>query len=278
MGGINFSVHPLFYAFGLYYALTGRIFVFVIYTLSAVMHEMGHSLVASACGYRLNKIILMPFGAVARGNIDGLNIKDNVKIALAGPLLNLAVGLFFVALWWLFPEIYPFTEIIVSANFSLAIINLIPVYPLDGGRVLSSTLAGAFGRDRAFKICRVFAVIFSLLLVFAFVFTIFHTVNYSLLFFSSFVLFGAFTKSKENIYVKIVGGIDRERLKHGLTVKRQAVDKSVTIKKLLTIVDPVCINEIVVYGDNRPITTLSHEQLVNIVKKAELYNPIERYI
>ena len=36
MVGINFSVHPLFFAFGVYYALTGRIFVFIIYTLSAV--------------------------------------------------------------------------------------------------------------------------------------------------------------------------------------------------------------------------------------------------
>ena len=115
----------------------------------------------------------MPFGAVARGDIDGLNIKDNIKIALGGPVINLAVGLLFVALWWLFPEIYPFTEAVVQANFSLATVNLIPAYPLDGGRVLSSALALAFGRERSFKICKVSAVVFSLLLISAFVFKIF---------------------------------------------------------------------------------------------------------
>ncbi len=278
MGGINFSVHPLFYFFGLYYALTGRIFLFVIYTLSAVMHELGHSIVASSCGYRLNKITLMPFGAVVRGDVDGLNVKDNIKIALAGPLVNVSVGLLFVALWWLFPEIYPFTEVIVEANFSLAIVNLLPVYPLDGGRVLSAGLSGAFGRENSFKICKITAVVFSVLLLSAFVLTVFHTVNYSLLFFSAFVLFGGLGANKENVYVKILSGINQEKLKCGIMIKRQAVDKSVTIKKLLTIVDPACINEIVVYGDNSPLTKLSQEQLVNIAKKGELYQPIERYI
>ena len=88
MGGIKLSVHPLFFIFGLFYALTGRIFVFLIYTICAVAHEIGHSLVANSIGYKLNKIKLMPFGAVVSGNIDGLKLKDEIKIALAGPLVN----------------------------------------------------------------------------------------------------------------------------------------------------------------------------------------------
>ena len=86
MGGINLSVHPLFYVFGVYYALTGKIFVFAIYTITAVLHELGHSFVASNAGYRLNKITLMPFGAVVRGDIDGLKFSDEIKIALLSSL------------------------------------------------------------------------------------------------------------------------------------------------------------------------------------------------
>ena len=278
MVGINFSVHPLFYLFGLYYALTGRIFLFVIYTVCAVVHELGHSLVASACGYRLNKITLMPFGAVVSGDIDGLNFKDNIKIALAGPLLNIAIGLLFIAFWWVFPEIYPFTEVVVEANLSLAIVNLLPVFPLDGGRVLSASLSIAFGKDKAFKICKITSVVFSVLLITAFAITVFNTVNYSLLFFSAFVLVGGLGSNKDNVYVRIISGINQEKLKRGITVKKQAVDKSITVKRLLTIIDPVCINEIVVYEKERPIATLSHEQLLNIAKKGELYQPIARYL
>ena len=80
MDGLKLSVHPLFYAFGLYYAVTGKILAFIIYTLSAVIHEIGHSVVASKSGYRLNRITLMPFGAVVKGDIDGLKLKDEIKM------------------------------------------------------------------------------------------------------------------------------------------------------------------------------------------------------
>ena len=92
MGGLRLYVHPLFLIFGAYYALTGKILIFIIYTLSAVVHELGHSFAAAGLGYRLNKITLMPFGAVASGDIDGLKLKDEIKIALAGPLINLAIA------------------------------------------------------------------------------------------------------------------------------------------------------------------------------------------
>ena len=141
MGSINLSVHPLFFAFGFYYALTGRIFVFLIYTVTAVLHELGHSFVASNAGYRLNKITLMPFGAVVSGDIEGLSLGDEIKVALAGPFINLAVALLFVASWWIVPETYAFTDVVAEANLTMALVNFIPVFPLDGGRVLSAILS-----------------------------------------------------------------------------------------------------------------------------------------
>ena len=42
MGGVTLKIHPLFYLFGLYYALTGRIFIFIVYTIVALVHELGH--------------------------------------------------------------------------------------------------------------------------------------------------------------------------------------------------------------------------------------------
>jgi len=278
MGGINLSVHPLFFAFGVYYALTGRIFVFLIYTVSALLHELGHSLVASNCGYKLNKITLMPFGAVVRGDIDDVDIKDQMKIAFAGPLTNLAIVLFFVALWWIFPIFYAYTDIVAEANFSLAIINFLPVFPLDGGRVLSASLSKIFGRKKSFLICKVTGIIFSLLLFVGFVFSAFNTVNLSLLFFASFVFVGAIMKGRENIYVKLYQDIDVQRLKRGMEVKKQALHKSATVKKMMSMLDTSYLSEIVVYDDDAPVTTLKQEQILEIVKKGELYAPLSKYI
>ena len=99
MAGLKVSIHPLFFLFGLCYALTGKIFIFLIYTFSAVAHEIGHSLVAAGKGYKVNKLVLMPYGAVISGDTD-LSVEDQISIAVAGPLVNLLIALFFVASWW----------------------------------------------------------------------------------------------------------------------------------------------------------------------------------
>lgn len=273
MGGISLTVHPLFYAFGLYYALTGRIAVFVVYTVCAVMHELGHSLVAESKGYRLNKIVLMPFGAVAKGDIDGLKLVDEIKIALAGPLLSLGVGLFFVALWWIFPELYAYTDIAAEANFSMALVNFIPVYPLDGGRVLSAVTALKFGKKKSKVICRVTGVAFALALVGAFFWTI-KDLNFSLLFFSAFVLFGAFGKEEKNVYVKLYNGFSVDRLKRGMKVERFAVDKSTPVKKVMALMDTEALNEVVVYDGDRKIATLSQSKINDIILSSNVYAPI----
>lgn len=278
MGGLRLYVHPLFLIFGAYYALTGKILIFIIYTLSAVVHELGHSFAAAGLGYRLNKITLMPFGAVASGDIDGLKLKDEIKIALAGPLINLAIGLFFVATWWIFPEIYAFTDVIAEANLSLAIINLLPVFPLDGGRVLSAVTALKMGKKRSEVFCKITGAVFSVVLIIAFIFTAFNTLNLSLLFFSLFVLFGAFGKGRENKYVKLYTAVTTEKLKRGMEVKRQAVDKSITVKKLMTLLDQTAINEIAVYSGDKCIATLSQAKLNDIIARFDLYSKLEEYI
>ena len=278
MGGINFSVHPLFFAFGFYYALTGRIFIFVIYTLCAVVHELGHSFVASNSGYKLNKITLMPFGAVVSGDIDGLKLSDEVKIALAGPLVNLAIGLFFVASWWAFPETYAFTDVIVQANISMAVVNFLPIFPLDGGRVLWAVLVQSFGKEKAKKVCCSVGAVFSVLLLTLFVFSLFNTPNLSLLFFSLFVIFGVFGRAKENKYVRLYASLSEQSLKRGMPVKKHALYKSASVKKLISLIDENAVNEVAVFDGDEIIKTLSPSAVSKIIEKGDLYSPIERYI
>ena len=278
MGGINLSVHPLFFAFGFYYALTGRIFIFIIYTLSAVVHELGHSLVATSSGYKLNKITLMPFGAVVSGNIDGLKLNDEIKIALAGPFVNLAIGLLFVASWWIYPESYAFTDVVAEANFSMALVNFLPIFPLDGGRVLSAVLAQNFGKKKSGIICKITGAVFSILLFCAFIITIFNTVNISLLFFSLFVLFGAFGKNKENKYIRIYSALGEEALKRGMPFKKHALYKTATIKRLMSIIDESAVNEVAIFDENKQIKLLSPSKINQIIENGDLYAPIEKYI
>ncbi len=278
MGGIGFDVHPLFFLFGVYYALTGRITVFIVYTLTAVIHEFGHSLAAAKRGYRLNKIILMPFGAVVTGNVKDLKLRDQAAIALAGPFTNLALGLFFVATWWLFPETYAYTDIAAEANFTLAAVNFIPAYPLDGGRIIYSVLGMKFGEKKAFKICRATGIILSLLLFIMFILTAFYSVNLSLLFFSAFVFFGAARRKPENEFVKIYSALNTENLKRGVRVQRFAVDKSATVKTVMGMMDGNVLNEAEIFDGENSVAVLKQKRLSEIMETADIYSPIGEFL
>ena len=278
MGCIKLKIHPLFFLLGLYYALTGKLLIFVICTLTAVIHELGHSLVAGDRGYRLNKITLMPFGAIISGESSELNFKDELIIALAGPITNFLVAIVFIAFWWIYPESYPYTELAVSANLSMALINCIPANPLDGGRILSAFLSIKSGRKRAFLICKLLGIIFSIILLCLFILSIFNTINISILFFALFIFFGAISREKDIAYLKIYKGISSKRLSKGVTVKRFAIDKSTTVKRLLSLLDEDCINEVDIYDKERYVYTLKPDRIKKIMEKGELSSPVEKYI
>ena len=278
MGGVKFSVHPLFFLLGFYFALTGRIFVFMTYTVCAVIHELGHSLVSAKLGYRLNKITLMPFGAVVSGGNYDITPKDEIKIALAGPFVNLAVGLFFVATWWIFPVFYAYTDTAVEACLTMAIINFIPVYPLDGGRVTFALLRTYLKEKTAEKICKISGVILSLALFGLFIASLFFTPNVTILLFSLFAFFGTMEAKGQNSYVRTFSGVSENRLKNGAKVNVFALDKSASVKKMVSLMQADVINEVQVYDKGEKICTLTDKKALEIAKNGEFYAPIGKYL
>ncbi len=279
MAGIKLSIHPLFFALGFFYAITGQIFIFIICTATAVVHELGHSFVSANLGYRLNKITLMPFGAVVVGNIEGLKFSDQAKIALAGPVINLCISLFFMAVWWIYPSFYAYTDVVVYSNLSMALVNLLPIYPLDGGRIVFCHLAQTLNYDRAFSICKILGGAFASLLLLFFVLSLINGIlNFSLLFFSLFVCFGTFSRERENKYVKIFSSLSDQNLKRGMPFITHAVHKDITIKKLVALLDVRAVNQVVVYDGNKKLTSLSQEKIEEIVKSANIYSKLSQFL
>ena len=143
-----FRLHPLFLIVGVWYAFTGELFLFLLSALVAVQHECAHAFAAYKLGYKLNAIVLMPFGAVIDGDMKGISFKDEIYVALCGPFCNLITAVFFVALWWFIPTMYAFTDTVFYASLSIALVNFLPAYPLDGGRVLYCLLVNTFSKTQ----------------------------------------------------------------------------------------------------------------------------------
>src|SRR5262245_10802118 len=117
-----------------------------------VLHELGHAVTARGFGVRTRDIELYPIGGVAR--LDRIPDKPHqeLAIALAGPAVNVAIALFLAPLMWFdgygvalgssaHTWMEAFWHRILWANIGLAVFNMLPAFPMDGGRVLRAVLA-----------------------------------------------------------------------------------------------------------------------------------------
>lgn len=238
----KFSVHPLFLAVGVLECFLGELPLFLLSTVTALLHELAHAYAAERVGLRMKKVVLMPCGAFIDVDMRGLNAKDEFMVVLAGPLCNLVCAALFLGLWWCFPSTYPYTEAAQISSLSIGLINLLPAYPLDGGRILRLWLIRAFKPYLPYDKCEKRANILTTIVgvaVAVFLFVLFFLAlsrgifSVSLLLFALFVALGLPIRKKgDGVYEKIDFNA-LGRLKEGLPVRHVAVHADCTLKKAI---------------------------------------------
>ncbi|MSQ25947.1 MAG: site-2 protease family protein [Dehalococcoidia bacterium] len=114
----------------------------LIFFASIVAHELGHSIVAMRNGIRVKSITLFVFGGVAQISKEADRPRVEFTIAIAGPLVSAALGGLFIGLYFLVRDASDPAAALCfylgEINLSVAIFNMIPGFPLDGGRVFRS--------------------------------------------------------------------------------------------------------------------------------------------
>ncbi|MFO7888220.1 MAG: site-2 protease family protein [Eubacteriales bacterium] len=118
----------------------------ILMLLSILLHELSHSLVSKKLGVDVKTITLFIFGGIAQMDNEPDSPIKELKIAIAGPLMSIFLFLFFLALSYLI-GFFSSSEILIGSiayistiNLILALFNLIPAFPMDGGRVLRSII------------------------------------------------------------------------------------------------------------------------------------------
>jgi Zn-dependent protease/CBS domain-containing protein len=122
----------------------------ILFFLSVLLHELSHSFTARALGYQVREIILFIFGGVANIEQEPKKARDEFFIAVVGPLTSfLLAGVFYLLLQVVTPSVRragagaaAIFEYLAFINVLLAVFNMIPGFPLDGGRVLRSIIWG----------------------------------------------------------------------------------------------------------------------------------------
>ena len=182
--GIDIKIHITFFLIlilgavqwggpaGLSGAAFGVLLMLLLFTC-VTLHELGHSVVALRFGIPVREIILLPLGGVALIGRNPDKPLHELLIAIAGPLVNFAIAAILLVItgfavgpnvldgrglltdMQMTPSLSTLLVWLLAANLSLALFNLIPAFPLDGGRVLRALLAMGLGYPRSTAIASV---------------------------------------------------------------------------------------------------------------------------
>jgi len=124
----------------------------VLFFLSVLAHELSHSVMALSKGIPVRGITLFIFGGVSRLDREPQRPITEFMIAVVGPLLSIVLAVIFGAVWFLLGRGDSPVEVVllllVWTNLSLGVFNLVPGYPLDGGRLLRAGIWGITGNHR----------------------------------------------------------------------------------------------------------------------------------
>ena len=147
-------------AFGL--VITGHFINLIIFTSLIIIHELGHVIMAIIMRYKVNKIIIYPYGGIT--NIDtkiNTKIENDLLVAISGVVIQ---SIYFGIIFFLYHK-------------SMLIFNLLPIYPLDGAKIVNLILSKYF----SFNTSNYISVVISLIMIVVFLYSDIYENNYSII-------------------------------------------------------------------------------------------------
>ena len=238
------------------------------------IHECAHVLAARLVGVRISRIDVQPYGGVAwtEGNDYVGTWRENV-IAAAGPVANIITALVLIALNRYFPLAQE-AEYALQSTLMMAAVNILPVMPLDGGRILRCTLMHVTFPRRAERICALFGrTVAALLLIGVLWLAVNGFINYTLIVMALFILYSSFSSNAFSV-LRTLRGFDEkdDKLKNGeaLAVRHIAVGSNTAPTRVLNALSANKYNIVTVISENGECVTVGEERVFQWITEGKI--------
>jgi Zn-dependent protease/predicted transcriptional regulator len=282
IAGIELYVHPTFILLLAWVAMahylerkrwedvaSGLLFIVTLFGI-VVLHELGHALTARRFGIRTRDITLLPIGGVARLERMPEDPKQEFLVALAGPAVNVVLAVILSAI--LVPVSGmavlanvavvggPFLAKLIWVNVALALFNLLPAFPMDGGRVLRALLAMRMNYVKATQIAASIGQAMALLFGFAGLF-----VNPFLVFIALFVWIGAAQEAAMVQMKAALGGIPVQQV---MITNYEALSPNDPLQRAV---------ERILAGFQQDFPVLQDNRVVGVLTRADLLHGLTQH-
>ncbi len=255
------SVSPLTLISVVAVVLLGHGIELLAYSVTLLLHEYAHAFAAERFGYGLRKIKVMPYG-ISMSLEDGMDPEHEIVIAAAGPAVNIFTWIVLAGIWWLAPTTYAATQPIADASLFTGLINLLPVCPLDGGRILRCALSLKLRPSTVVKIMRAVGMAFGVCGVAACITLMVLGANFTYATIGMFVIVSLAIPGDgryERLYARAATG---KRLGRGLKVRELMVDKDLTLFELYKMLRPDCYTKFVITDISmKPLASMTESEL-----------------
>lgn len=269
------KMHPLFIVMAAAFVLLGFGMAVVSSVLALALHELGHAIAAKRLGCQMKQLYLLPFGASLCLRQSALAPKQEVLIAVMGPLFSMAGAIVCVCFWWVFPATFMISYLFVYSCVALFVINILPAFPLDGGRIVWALLCHHKGENAAHKIMIWLNLFFASMFFVLFATSLFGVINISFGFMCFFLVNGLSDNRFSSSYAKQMFYIEKRKYCcQILSVKTIAVLPHTSMLSILRSLSKTKLNQIIVCFPNGKLKILSEMQFESICQSFSLCTTI----
>ncbi len=274
MGKIK--VHPTFWVYAIVLLLQNSYTLLLANAVCILVHEWAHAKVAYNLGYSLDTLNIMPYGGMLSGEND-FSDKDGLKIAFVGPLINFFMCICLLALWWISPNSYSYTKPFYQASLTLALFNLIPIFPLDGAKIIISI---SNNKQRTINLIKVIGIVISGLLALLFIASYFYNPNLSLGIISVTIYIASITNSESETYKLITNNYSNQKsLNQPINKQTIMIHYNLKLIRLLKHLKPdTDVTFEVVDDDLNIIKTFNEREMRNFLSKENLHTKIKELL